>query len=109
MQHEPVLNAKGEETGEYRFDSKGANQALGLLGKELGMFVDRKEIRHGPLTEATDDELKSETARLLEELATLTGKSAQELIGDMARNAEAIDVTPVETTAKVLEFPQSSV
>jgi phage terminase small subunit len=28
----------------WSFDSKGANQALQLIGKHLGMFVDRREI-----------------------------------------------------------------
>ena len=28
----------------WAFDSKGANQALQLIGKHLGMFVDKREI-----------------------------------------------------------------
>ena len=32
-----------EETGEYKFDSAGANRATELLGKHLGMFVDKVE------------------------------------------------------------------
>ena len=47
-----------------REDGSVANRALELLGKELGMFIDRKEIRTGPLDEATPDELE----RLREEL-----------------------------------------
>jgi phage terminase small subunit len=43
MQAEPVKIWDYElkefvETGEYTFDSKGANQALKLLGDHLGMF-----------------------------------------------------------------------
>ena len=51
----PVKNAEGE-TGEYKQELPAANKALELLGKELGMFVDRKQI---DLTthEATLDDL----------------------------------------------------
>jgi phage terminase small subunit len=55
MQHEPVLDRKGEhvevETPEgsvakaYVFNSTGANKALELLGKEIGMFVERREVK----------------------------------------------------------------
>ena len=48
IQAEPVLaydKASGEwvHTGEYKFDSAGANRATELLGKHLGMFVDKVE------------------------------------------------------------------
>lgn len=32
------------ETGEYTFDSSGANRALELVGKHLGMFKDKLEL-----------------------------------------------------------------
>lgn len=49
QQAEPVMKfdygeRKLVETGEYQFDSKGANTALQLIGKHLGMFVEKKEI-----------------------------------------------------------------
>jgi len=38
-------DAKGMvETGEYRFEHSGANKSLELLGKHLGIFVEKKEI-----------------------------------------------------------------
>lgn len=40
MESEPVLNSKGKPTGEYRYDSAGANRALELIGKHLRMFAD---------------------------------------------------------------------
>jgi phage terminase small subunit len=46
MQAVPVTRKEnGEEvgTGEYRYEGSVANRALELLGKELGMFIDRKE------------------------------------------------------------------
>ena len=42
-QNVPILDKKGRPTGEYRFDSGGANKALELLGKTKAMFVDKKE------------------------------------------------------------------
>ncbi len=40
----PVMDAKGKETGVYSFQETVANRALELLGKHIGMFVDRKEF-----------------------------------------------------------------
>ncbi|WP_185643538.1 hypothetical protein [Burkholderia sp. Bp8990] len=68
MQAEPVLK-NGESTGEYKFDSAGANRALELLGKELGMFVERKQVDLNPLTQMSDEDLM----RVAAELAQQTG------------------------------------
>ena len=58
MQAEAVKDSQGEATGEYRYDGAVANRALELLGKELGMFVDRKEIgAPGDFERMTDEEL----------------------------------------------------
>lgn len=48
MQEEPVMKFDYEErklveTGEYQFDSGGANKATELIGKHLGMFKDKIE------------------------------------------------------------------
>jgi hypothetical protein len=44
MQAKAVLNDDGEPIGEYSYQGSVANRALELLGKELGMFIDRKEV-----------------------------------------------------------------
>lgn len=49
MQAEPVMQWDYEEqqmvrTGEYQFDSSGANKATELIGKHLGMF--KETIKH---------------------------------------------------------------
>lgn len=72
MQAEPVLmfnrsTGEYEETGEYKFDSAGANRSLELIGKELGMFVDRKEVRYGALGTMTDEKLREMAMKLAEE------------------------------------------
>jgi phage terminase small subunit len=46
QQAEPVMvfdysTKEMVKTGEYQFDSKGANRALELIGKHLGIFEDR--------------------------------------------------------------------
>src|SRR5712691_2221769 len=43
MQQEPVLDSKGRPTGEYTYNGSVANRSLELMGKELGMFVERSE------------------------------------------------------------------
>lgn len=43
MQAEPVLDKLGNPTGEYRFEHSGANKALELLGKHLGLYIERHQ------------------------------------------------------------------
>jgi phage terminase small subunit len=43
MQAEPVLDGKGKETGAFVYAGGVANKALELMGKEIGMFVDKSE------------------------------------------------------------------
>jgi DUF438 domain-containing protein len=45
MSIEPVLDGKGHPTGVYKYQGSVANRALELLGKELGMFIDRNEVK----------------------------------------------------------------
>lgn len=60
MALEPVKGEDGKELGELKAANlPAANTALGLIGKELGMFIDRKEIRTGPLDGLPPDEAKS--------------------------------------------------
>ncbi len=61
----PVLDNEGNPTGEYRQNLNAANRALALIGKELGMFVERKEIRTGLLDGLSHDELKALEQALL--------------------------------------------
>jgi hypothetical protein len=62
MQIEPVT-LRGVPTGEYRYEGSVANRALELLGKELGLFVERSEsvnthhvVSGEPITEAKCEE-----------------------------------------------------
>ncbi len=58
MQAEAAKDEEGNITGEYRYNGTVANRALELLGKELGMFIDRKEVgKPGEFTDMDDDAL----------------------------------------------------
>lgn len=50
MQAEPVkvwnhVTKQMEETGEWVFDSQGANKSLELLGKHVAMFTEKSEVK----------------------------------------------------------------
>lgn len=66
---EPILDHEGNPTGEYKAQLPAANRALELIGKELGMFVDRKEVRTGLLDGLAHDDLVA-----LEEILGTTGE-----------------------------------
>jgi phage terminase small subunit len=97
-----VITKTGELAAVYTFDSKGANRALELIGKEFGMFVERKEVRHGALAEASDEELDAELGRLASELARVTGKPIKQILLDSMRGDLAIDVTQPEHSDRSL-------
>lgn len=46
LQHRPVRDASGKEIGEYIYNGAVANRALELIGKSIGMFVERKAMAH---------------------------------------------------------------
>ena len=60
MQAEPVMvfdysTKEMVETGEYQFDSKGANRALELIGKHIGMFESKLNITGSVPVKIVDD------------------------------------------------------
>ncbi len=64
MQIEPVLDAKGKPTGVFNYQGSVANQAIKLLGQDMGMFVERKEVgKPGEFDQLTDAEIKRELER----------------------------------------------
>jgi len=57
MQAEPVLDRKGNPTGDYVFDSTGANKANEFLGKYLRIAPERHELsgpNGGPIKSETN-------------------------------------------------------
>lgn len=45
MQAEQARDHDGNPIGDFKYEGAVANRALELLGKELGMFIDRKEVK----------------------------------------------------------------
>lgn len=72
-----VLDRKGNPTGVYKVDIAGANRALELIGKHIGMFEQRIEVTH-----------KGEVHHLLEAIAA-RGKPSLE-----QRRAVTINAKP---------------
>lgn len=70
LQAKAVLDEDGQPLGEYSYNGMVANRALELLGKELGMFIDRKEIDiYGDLNRMSDGDLMLEVRRRAKDLA----------------------------------------
>lgn len=61
MQAEPVMDHEGKATGEYTYQANAANKALELMGKYLGMFVDKVEHTF------TDEDRTDRLLRMLSE------------------------------------------
>lgn len=84
MQHKLVLDETGQPTGEMVFDAdvefkpKEATRALELLGKDIGMFVERHEVGDpGTFDGLTDDEIRRELARELAAVQVADGRTAE--------------------------------
>ncbi len=75
----PVLDSKGEPTGEYRADWSASNQALKLLGVELGMFVEKSERgKPGDFEKLTPQAVRQALAAVEDELAKRRAQKASE-------------------------------
>jgi len=68
-----------------RFILKLANKqsSLELLGRHLAMWVDRKEVRIGDLSKATDAELDAKIAQAAQRIAESEGRPVDEILGEV--------------------------
>lgn len=69
LQRVPVLDDDGKPTGQWRYDGMVANRSLELLGKHLGILIERREIGEpGEFERLADQELledlREDAARL---------------------------------------------
>lgn len=74
MQAEPVMkmvDGEMQETGEYKFDSAGANRALELLGKELQMFQTKVTVQHDHVTTMSDAQLMQLARQLSDDIGLI--------------------------------------
>lgn len=69
LQAEQVLDAKGEPTGEYKFDSSGANQALKMLGDTMGLYKPADKKPEDEYNNLSDEDI----ARIARDLAAEVG------------------------------------
>ena len=85
--------------GEWRFDARGANTALQLMGKDRGMFVEKVQI--------IDDELANKTP---EEVQEMVKSMALELGRDFVQQlAEAVGIFEPPTTETLPPEPNAEV
>ena len=93
LQSKPVLDRQGRPTGEYTFNAAGANRALELVGKELGMFVERYSIES--LDSQLDGMSPAELRAFVKTAATDVGLRLLDMTNDetrefIMRNAERV-------------------
>jgi hypothetical protein len=66
LQERPILDKDGNPTGEFRYEGAVANRALELIGKSLGIFIERREQgAPGDFAHLSDAELDEELAKRL--------------------------------------------
>ena len=80
LQAQPVTDRTGALTGEYKFDAANARGALQLLGQDLGMFVERKEVG-SPGAFATVEERRAAENRLKLKMVRLGMAKPLRLVG----------------------------
>ena len=96
MQLEEIKDAKGIGTGEYRYEGSVANRALELLGKEQGMFIERRE------DVSTRRHIEQIDARIRQFLGTDGEAGASESVGGTGADSggnETIPTVPGHGTA----------
>src|SRR5262249_21855185 len=82
MQAEPVRRKSGdaeeEVPGEYVYNGAVANKALELLGKELGMFIDRREVGEpNEFARMSDEELEAYIEECDSKIAAIRNANAR--------------------------------
>ena len=84
MQAQPVIDRAGNPTGSYVYNGAAANRALELLGKELGMFIERRENKIvNEFDSMTDEQIEA----WLDEKAEARIKIRERLARDPPRRA----------------------
>ena len=75
MQTEPVINKDGSFDGVYKWEPASANRALELIGKHIGMFVEK--IEHSGTIGSTS-KLKDISTDKLEALLDTLGEDDED-------------------------------
>jgi hypothetical protein len=77
LQARPVLNSKGEPIGQFQQNLAAVNRAIELLGREKGKYVERKEVRTGPLDDWDHDDVKGLRDAIIEAKGTIERAAAK--------------------------------
>ena len=88
MQAEPVYDKQGNPTGEYRFDSTGANNALRALGDTLGLFKPVEKKPEDDYAHLSDDDLARITAELAAQLGFAQADAGAPTTGECQQAGE---------------------
>lgn len=91
MQKEPVKNGRGEEVGEWKYNASGANKALELLGRSIGLFADKAKASE--LENANEHELRAELERLRSEIEAEASEGSSD--SERTQSEEALAVSPL--------------
>jgi hypothetical protein len=87
LQQEAVLDEDGNATGEYKFNAAGANKALELLGRSMGMFIDRKHMLIENVSKLGAEEIDESVKQMRSELSSVEARIA----ALQARDVKAIE------------------
>jgi len=98
MQVRPVLDKEGNPTGEYQWNGFVANKALELLGRELGMFVERHELT---LAQRLADMPEDQRAAEMFDLVTRARERLQQLRAVQQQTIER-SATEVSASDRIL-------
>ncbi len=77
LQEVPVFDKKGNETGEYKFDSAGANKSLEIIGKHVTIlaFDNNSNINHNGAINLIHKEVNIKTRIAIDKLTGGADKS----------------------------------
>lgn len=100
MQKKPVI-VNGKHTGEWKFDARGANAALHLMGKDRGMFVERMEIIDSELSGKSPEEIAEMVAASAIELGRDFIRRLGEAVGLFEEHGKAVDGAKTPTVEPV--------
>lgn len=77
LQAQQARDPEGNPVGDFKYEGSVANRALELLGKELGMFIERREVGDpGDFDLLDDDQLSAEMKKEMVALGLVKPRAA---------------------------------
>lgn len=91
-----VTDDEGKPIGEYKYEGSVVNRGLELLGKELGMFVDRTE---DVTSKRTSEQIYSRLSQIIAAGNSERGSGPDRGVGPQSSDDEAVPTVPGHGTA----------